>query len=215
MTIYFDLDGTILDVSERYYQIYSHILSKNGCDIVSKETYWDAKRKRISEEEILGYTNATRLVEIYHARRSELIESNEYLAYDSIHLGFKAVVSYLKKKKYPLVLVTLRKSRENLLQQLKQLGIDKYFNVVLSSGLDENPRWKIKYNLIKKHQNKTPESFNVIVSDTENDIKAGIELGFKTVSVCNGIRNREFMNSANGDYLCASVSELINLDIFK
>lgn len=215
MTIFFDLDGTILDISERYYRIYSHLLSENGYDIVPKEIYWNAKRKRIPEKEILGYTNATKIIKQYLVKRKKLIENIDYLAYDCLQDSFRNVISYLLKKKHNAVLVTLRKSRANLMSQLKQLGIDEFFDDVLCSKLDEFPRWKIKFNLMKKYLKNAPESFNVFVSDTENDIKAGIELGFTTISVCNGIRNSEILEAVNSDYLCKSVSELVNLYIFK
>ena len=51
--IFFDLDGPILDVSEKYYKVYADILSQKGFRVLSKTEYWDAKRNKIPEYDIL------------------------------------------------------------------------------------------------------------------------------------------------------------------
>jgi phosphoglycolate phosphatase-like HAD superfamily hydrolase len=57
MNIYLDLDGTLLDVSERFYKIYCDLLDKFNCDNkLNKETYWQLKKERCIEEEIVHRT---------------------------------------------------------------------------------------------------------------------------------------------------------------
>ncbi|MCH8276159.1 MAG: hypothetical protein IIA50_01265 [Bacteroidetes bacterium] len=53
MKIYFDLDGPILDVSERYYEVYKNSLPK-GSKVLNKKTYWNLKRAAVPEEIIFS-----------------------------------------------------------------------------------------------------------------------------------------------------------------
>ena len=52
MKIFFDFDGTLIDVSERYYQIYCAAINTNSC-LIPFEIYWNYKRERVAEEKII------------------------------------------------------------------------------------------------------------------------------------------------------------------
>ena len=96
--------------------------------------------------------------------------------------------------------------------QLVNLELMDYFVDVLSSGEDLNPRWMIKYNLIREYIGDKHDSSHILISDTETDIRAGNELGFKTIAVLNGMCTRELLITSNPDFICNSVKNLLNLE---
>ena len=209
--IFFDLDGPILDVSKKYYKIYSDILSQNGFKALSKSEYWSAKREKISDLEILRKSSAEPFIGKYLYERKLLIESDPYLIYDKLQDGALYILEILYKKN-ELVLVTLRTYQEQLHKQLEYLNIKKYFVAVLSTGEETKPRWKIKYNLIKDFLNKKMSTGNILIGDTETDVLAGKELGFKTIVVLNGIRTKEILLKSSPDFICKSIKDLSNFE---
>ena len=55
--IFTDFDGPIMDVSERYYQVYLYCLEKirkptQLINILSKSEFWELKRSQVPEKEI-------------------------------------------------------------------------------------------------------------------------------------------------------------------
>ena len=57
MKYFFDLDGTILDISKRYYFIYYDIIKKFGGVPLPKCVYWDYKRNKTPDDVILKRSN--------------------------------------------------------------------------------------------------------------------------------------------------------------
>ena len=189
--VYFDLDGPLLDVSEKYYQTYSDILIENDFEPLNKTLYWELKRNKTPELEILRLTKAELIYEKYKILRKSIIETDKYLKYDSLQDGAEEVLNSLFDLKYKIFLVTLRSSRSQLESQLKQFKIHKYFECILSSGLETDPRWKIKFDLISNHGKDHPYKNSFFFGDTETDIISANELGLRSVAVLNGIRNLE------------------------
>lgn len=211
MKLFFDLDGTLLDISERYYRVYNDILTEAGFSSIGKEKYWDAKRHKVPEDQILAMTDASDFYKDYNKKRLLLIEKNDYLSNDYLHEGVIEVLESLSKK-YQLVLVTLRKSSYQLEKQLIDLKLMGYFTHVLRSEDNLEPRWMIKYNLIKEYIGNKHDFSHVLISDTENDIIAGNELGFKTIAVLNGIRTKELLIISKPTFICKSVKDLLNIE---
>ena len=111
-----------------------------------------------------------------------------------------------------MVLVTLRRSTSQLEKQLINLKIIDYFIDVLNSGEDLNPRWMIKFNLVRKYIRDERDSLHILISDTETDIKAGNKLGFKTIAVLNGIRTKELLIVSKPNFICNSVKNFLDLE---
>jgi len=210
--IFFDLDGPILDVSERYYKVYSDILSQNGFKTLSKSEYWNAKREKISEHDILKRSLAGPLIEQYLHEWKLIIESDPYLMYDKLQNGAVEVLETLSNNN-ELVLITLRTQPQQLHKQLENFNLKKYFSAVLSSSEETIPRLEIKYSLIKNFLNIQKIQDCIIIGDTETDITAGKYLGFKTIAVQNGIRSLRILKEANPTLLINSINEILEMDI--
>lgn len=203
MTIFFDLDGPILDVSERLYLLYKDLLSSYGCLALSKEDYWNFKRDQIPEKEILQKTCKSDIFTDYSSKRLKLIENIEYLKLDKVVKGAKETLEQLKND-YELVLVTNRSCIDKLSWELQYFDIKEYFDTILVAPGGIEP-WKVKTDLIEKSNFELKNS--VIVGDTEADILAGKNLKINTIAVLNGIRSMNIIKNLKPDHMCNSIVE--------
>lgn len=201
-TIYLDLDGTILDVSDRLYQIYKGIITSFNYKPLSKTRYMRLKRNKISEEEIVAITCPKNVISRCLKKRCSFIEASKYLKHDKLNPNNFKTLKILKKNNR-LVLIALRRSRKNLKRELKELNLSSLFDKILTGG-----GHKSKIRLIKKdgHPNA------IIVGDTEDDILAGNELHIKTIAVSNGMRTKKFLSSLKPNYTVTSLSGLLKIE---
>jgi phosphoglycolate phosphatase len=196
MKLFFDLDGPILDVSDRYFRVYCECFNGTSHVPLLKDYYWDKKKQKISEAEILSSDLNMDLVSTCIKDRKKLIENPAFLKYDKVWADLVPIYEHLFHK-IPTVLVTLRSNPENLHQQLKNLNIDSWFYRILSHPNIDQPedRWKIKVNLIQESgllDNISPEEC-LFIGDTETDILAGKKLKMETAAVSFGIRTSDIL----------------------
>lgn len=203
--MFFDLDGTLLSVVERYYVIHQVLCNKLNLKPMEKDQYWNHKRNRIVEEEILAKCGATEssAKELIQMRMG-MLENLEYLELDVLHPSVERALFSLGSLG-SLILVTFRKNRDNLLRQLKTLGIESYFETVINSIPEYSNNFQSKDALIsaflpvKKYE-------CIFFGDTESDIAAGRKLGCKTVAVTLGIRDRCLLEECCPDHFINSWS---------
>lgn len=205
--IFIDLDGPILDVSERYYQVYKCIIRMLGGDVINKEIYMKLKREKTDVKEILRHSNIEDSVDRFKYYWLDLIEERPFLSQDKIWPSVKVVLSRLRAK-HKIILVTLRRSLINLNWQLRRLDLEKYFDLILCKK-SNNGSWFVKYNLIKN--SKELDRSSCIIGDTEVDILTGKKLGIETVAVLSGLRGRGFLNKYRPDYIIDSLNEIAKI----
>lgn len=204
---FFDLDGPLLDVSDKYYRVYADILQERGYTPVAKSIYWRAKQLKISDREILAQSGASDIVVRYQAERNSRIETDRYLALDRLQEGTITTLQSLSAH-YRLVLVTLRSSPTQLDSQLKKTGLAPFFEAILTTGGHGIfPRWLVKQRLIVERFAEDL-SGGWFIGDTETDILAGNDLGLSTIAVLSGIRTRELLSICRPQWTIASIRAL-------
>jgi phosphoglycolate phosphatase len=208
--LFFDLDGPLLDVSARYVALHRDLLRQVGLKGMAADRYWDRKRARVPEEEILDELGVLEVATDYLRERLERIESPEYLALDRPWPWTHEVLGQLARR-YPLVLVTARASHLLLLEQLDRLELIAFFHEVLSEparrGVDKQKARLIKDYLTR--QERPADGW--MVGDTEADIGAGQIVGLHTAAVRTGIRNAKLLQQAGPDHLLNDIREFPNL----
>jgi phosphoglycolate phosphatase len=200
--IILDLDGTIIDISTKYNNVYLALHDKYQ---LVKVDYWPLRRSFVSLNETLSFLglNPTRFEE-FRLDWKTLIETEDFLKYDFIRhhelMWFERVKNHRN-----LILCTARQNETLLLGQLRSLGLIEYFDAVLTakSGF-------VKSAVIEDHFkiNSLEISANDwIIGDTVLDIQTGRNLGIRTCGVLTGLSRRADFESIEADQICESLSE--------
>ena len=221
MNFCFDFDGPIIDVSDRYYRAYLESLkgsATNKPQILTKEDFWKLKRNRITDFEIslmsgLSINDSKSSAEA----RKELSFKTEFLEQDRLFDDVYKTFEYLKSKKIPFFIVTLR-NKKQLDHAIKQFKLNKYISEECLFCINDG--YKITNDIQEKHillvsaMNKldlSPEN-SWIIGDTETDIHAGRLAKYgKAIAISRGIRSKELLETAKPDYLINNLAEVISI----
>jgi len=195
----FDLDGTLLDVSARHHHVYSTVCESLDGHPLDRATYWNLKRQRAGWPEILAVSGLTPdRYTAFEATFKSLIELPASLGFDVL---FPDAVSLLAKAsaQHRCVLVSLRTSPIALRAQLEVLAITPYFSTVESAPADDEPAFQVKVRLIRRTIHSGEPA--VLIGDTESDVMAATALGYPSIAVTSGIRDRDILAQQEPDHL--------------
>jgi len=204
MAIFFDFDGTLVNVADRFYAVYQTVCQMLSLSALPKADYWQCRQRRLTTREILALTRGETAYDAFIAERSRLIEDPEYLRLNTLRDGAIDILRYLTNR-CEVHLVSLRNSRTNLLWELEILGIRNYFTSVSTASAFGTFEDKARLLLAANAQ---PQR-DLIVGDTEIDIQAGQRQGLRTCAVLNGMRTETALRRLRPDYLISDLSELI------
>lgn len=204
LSIVFDLDGTLLDVSSRHYLVYAELVRRLGREPLAKERYWRLKRSMATWEEILALSaippESTR--GFLEGFRGD-IEKIGRLATDVMIASAERVLDSLAGE-HDLYLVSLRRSAAAFEGQLVALGLRRRFKDAVSASPGSEPH-HLKARLV---QDMLVRGGGVMVGDTEVDVRAAQILGLYSVAVASGIRDEECLARVSPDYLVSDVRAL-------
>lgn len=204
MNIFFDLDGTLLEISKKYYYAHKKASEKVNLQPLSYTNYWQAKRNRVSEDTILKLNSASHKFKTYQNERIRLLEDISALNLDKPFPWVYGLLNYLVKA-HKLYLVTVRRNKENLNRELKKFKLINFFVKILIANPKGDPILA-KEKLVKKFKLSKED---LLIGDTEVDIITAHRLGIKSVAVSTGIRTRIFLKHLKPDFLVKDVSALL------
>jgi len=200
LNVIFDLDGTLIDSRMRLYRLF--------CDLVQKtqlgfNDYWSLKRSKVSHEMILTekYGYRPDEISIFQDQWMSLIETPDYLALDTKIECIEHVLGELQKQAN-LVVCTARQRRNLTISQLKRLGLNHYFSLVLVTEQAQS-----KEALLVDNLDITDQDW--IVGDTGKDIEVGKSININTCAVTNGFICKEVLLSYSPDRMLGSVVEFV------
>ncbi len=207
MKIFFDLDGTLIDISTRHYTVYQRCVEAYGGRELSKDDYWSRKRNNTPWDEILMLSDVSLdKEEEFMNMFVQLIESPGYLKIDKL-FEFSLKTLKLLSSDNELILISFRRNRTALLDQLKTLGIDRYFSTILSGHA------QTKESVLNKKSQIIQDAYSVqakdiIIGDTEADVSAGKLLHIHTVSVTSGIRDEDYLKQFSPEFIVSDIKDL-------
>lgn len=184
LTLFVDLDGTLLDINDRLYRLHLDICKKYEIKPMKKNSYIVLKRSMVREKQLIRrLTTSKTAIKNYLRERAELIELPGYLKLDK---PLTRNISALKKlkKTYRLILLTNRKNRKDLLNQLKIHKLLGLFFEIYNAGYSGT-----KEHLLRKCRYLTKDSY--IIGDTVEDALLGKKLGVKAIIVLTGLLDRK------------------------
>ena len=197
--IFLDFDGTLIDSRLRQYELFKELVPE--CKLTF-DCYWDIKRQRVSQSQLLSSHFNYSEAEITRVRWlwAERIEEPERLLLDVPFDGIDEMLHMLVKQ-HNLFLVTARQRADLVGGQIMRYGWHDLF----SSLLVTEQRMK-KSELIQN--NITYSADDVIVGDTGEDIIEGKSLGIRTAAVDYGILNYDVLVTYEPDAVVSSPAEL-------
>jgi UDP-glucose 4-epimerase len=203
-TIYFDLDGTLIDARRRLYQLYVDLSGSK----ISFEDYWTYKRNQCSNEWLLGHIEnfSIEKIEAFKSMWMHKIELKEYLNLDEPFPQTKELLNRLSSTAN-LVLITGRQSFENLTWQLKKFEFENLFTKVLNTANKITKEEKIQQYI------SVFKPSDIIVGDTGIEVIAGKSLGIKTAVVLSGFRNKESLEKYQPDFVFPSIQQFMEFSI--
>ncbi len=204
ITIYLDLDGTILDVSGKYWHLHKSIMQLLDGPSLDIESYWQLRRQGLGIADIWKGSPKSQLKH-YETLWLSQIEEPAYLRYDRLQPMAAATLGRLATR-CRLVLTTMRHNPTTLLSQLESLELLPFFESWLCRG-DLSEASSARENLIRR-DSKFDKRKSIVVGDTESEITAGRRLNIPSVAVASGIRSRELLASLQPTFLVDSMADL-------
>lgn len=211
--IFIDFDGTLVDIAPRHYRVYRKCVEKMGGTPLDRKKYWELKRDNISWNELLlisglEINNRDDYLELFIDR----IESLEELYRDELFVDSLSALKKLSSNDNKLYLLSLRRNSDALDKQIEKLGIECFFEEILSGHSDTKEGTLLKKADIIKQTIDNPED-SIIVGDTEADVAAAQQLNATSIALLSGIRSKKFLKSMEPDYLVDSIGDVANINL--
>jgi phosphoglycolate phosphatase-like HAD superfamily hydrolase len=219
LRIFTDFDGPIMDVSERYYQVYQYCLEEAKepdqlITVLSKQEFWRLKRAQVPERQIgcLSGLHDDQARQFAQLRRQN-VHSHAYLKYDLPIPGAVEALKKIQSLDSALAVITMR--RENALSfALAQNGLEHFF--------PSETRYCLPNQYVKTHDviEKTrlmdmaldelpPACETWVVGDTEADIAAARSHDLPVVAVLSGIRDRDRLSTYDPDFIVENLQAAV------
>ncbi len=221
LRIFTDFDGPIMDVSERYYQVYQDCLDQarekdQTVTVLPKREFWQLKRAQVPERHIgqmsgLHDDQARRFAQL----RRETVHSLPYLRHDRVLPGAATALERLQGLGCDLVVVTMRRAHTLNLVLDQQPQIGRFFSTdrrycladdyLKDQDVVEKPRL-----MARALAQLPPQPQSWMIGDTEADIAAARAHGIPIVAVLSGIRNRERLLAYGPDAIVDNLPQAVD-----
>jgi len=198
----FDIDGTLTSTNQLIFNSFNFIAKK----------YLD---KTFSDDEIIAMFGPTEddILNEWCGNRFEEARKEYYKYYSDNHWmaelypGMKEILDHLRGENYPLGIFT-GKGREASLITLKKLGIENYFDLIVTGDDVENHKPSAEGILKFTSKFKLKKERVLMIGDSVSDVKASKEAGIKIASALWDSYGEEKVKTLDSDYYFQSVEEL-------
>ena len=204
-SLFFDLDGTIVDSREAYFEAAKIAFHTLGQKIPEKKASLEIPRKLERKQpindiikgdlhEFLGvYLNA------YYSLTEEKTKPVPNISSTLENLSAKAKLALITMRTVP---------REKIIKELEKFNIAKYFAYVVTA-LDTNKPKPSPEALLKCGSVLNVQMCNcIIVGDSISDVRAGKAAGSKTVAVLSGLFSYQELLREKPDLIIKDVTSL-------
>lgn len=207
--IFLDLDGPLLDGKEKHYHCYRSILESFGFIPIGIDEYWNMKRALVNRTDLLDMSGAQMLYDDFLTDWLSMIESPDVLALDKVQDGAIDCLHKWKKQGITLTLVTMRKNKQALEDQLKMTGLRQFLDAVLVCNHADGGTGKADAVQTFFH-GRINMATALWIGDTESDWEAANALGCDIFLVTNGLRCEKYLEALKYSQVVQSIT-LINL----
>jgi phosphoglycolate phosphatase-like HAD superfamily hydrolase len=195
-----DFDGPIMDVSERYYQVYCLCLHQTQqpsqeVTVLAKEDFWAMKRRQIPETEIGTRSGLTPTqAQEFSQRRRAQVHQLVHMQHDRVIPTALDALTAVQAAGIDLVVMTMRRQKE-LAYAFTQVPLTYFFPPERCYCLaDDYVKTKDELDkpllMARAMEELPPAELTWMVGDTEADIAAAHSHSIPILGVLSGIRDR-------------------------
>lgn len=204
--ILIDLDGTLVDSKEAYYESLKKTTTAMGLENFSTHIALEIPRRLeqgIPINDLIPKCDVKKFLDIYLKTYYNLTE------YKTKPLPDVSKTLKELSTKAKLALVTMRYvSKDKVRKELENFGLAKYFQYIITALDTSSPKPSPEAFIKCTRQLGVKMEECIVVGDSIADIKAGKNSGAKTVAVLSGIFTREELERENPDLIIESINEL-------
>ncbi len=211
LTVFCDLDGPLIDVSDRYYQTYKLALAETGrafgqpglsLHCLSKLQFWQMKQERTADSEIAVRSGLRQEQITYFLERVRLLVNQAALLdQDDVQPGVRWSLALLHACGVKLAVVTLRQQAEAE-QILQEHNLAHFFTVIRGTSdrqsaytnYAEQKQVLLTQALSQDQDHYVNPETTWMIGDTEADVFAGQSLGISTIALTCGIRSHNYLS---------------------
>lgn len=204
--ILFDLDGTIVDSREAYWEALKKAFAVFGQKCFSRNMMMEIPRRleqNMSLNDILQEVDVQQFLEVYlKAYYEATMEKTKPLP---------GILDTLEKlsKKAKLSVITMRYvPKEKVIQELERFGLVKYFHEVMTALNTNEPKPSPEALVKCSNRMGILTCRCAFVGDSVTDVRAGKAAGTRTVAVLSGIFSLEELKRENPDLILENVNRL-------
>ncbi len=218
-----DFDGPIVDVSERYYQVYQLCLAKNRSPEqevkqLSKEDFWALKRSRVPETQIARLSGLNEdQAKAFAQMRRDTVHTLPYLGYDCLQPKAIPALELARQAGIEVIVMTMRRVKE-LQEMFDRTNLEQFFSkrYCLSNDYQKTGDTKDKPLLMGRAVQELPPADQVwMVGDTEADVIAAKTHGIKVIAVLCGIRDHDQLAQYEPDLILEDIYSAVEYILTK
>ena len=209
-TVFFDLDGTLVDSGEGVRNSVEYALKKFGIEVENKDSLscFIGPPLTVSFKTFYGFDdeNADRGVAYYREYYKDKGIFEGYV-YDGIEETLKRLKDAGKR-----VMVATSKPEEYAKRVLEKFGIAKYFDFIAGATLDEKTRAnKIEIMQYAFDSCGASPSDTIMVGDRLFDIEGAKHFGMECIAVLYGYGSMEEFERYGAEYIVETAEDVANL----
>jgi pyrophosphatase PpaX len=198
----FDIDGTLTSTNQLIFDSFNFIAKK-------------FLNRTFTDDEIIGLFGPTegQIIEKLFGGNHKTVSEDYYKFYSDNHSmadiypGLKEILFELKNNNYPVGIFT-GKGRASSMITLTKLGVDKYFDLIVTGDDVENQKPSPEGILKFVNKFKLDPKKVLMIGDSVSDVKAARDAGVKIASVLWDSYGIEEVKRLKSDYYFHSVEEL-------
>lgn len=182
--LYFDFDGTLADVWQRYYHVFKDASRIPG---IAFEEYVRVKREFPRDADVAGHFGGS-LPKDYWEKKRSMLEDPTYLAHDQLLVSAEQICAFFRE--HTCRILTNRRKAEAFYGQIRSLGLESLLEMCIVLNPDDK---KSKKQYLQEIH---PDERFVLVGDAEAEAQvAAIDLAEVSL-VRTGLRIPESMPGA-------------------
>lgn len=196
--IFFDFDGTVVDLWPRYHQVF---LVASGLSGISRQDYMEAKRTLVSDCKVARHFGGT-LPEGYSERKRMLLETEDYLRLDTLLVSPAKLTAAFSSRDCRFL--TSRRRSEAFFAELDGLGIGHLSDQAIVLNPDQG------FSKKEYLAQYAPQVRHIVVGDSKAEWETAALDNIRVVLVRTGLRRPEDFSLTKRHTVVPSASAFIS-----